>query len=41
VAFDTTKETMVSFQISSQILKTIDNIRDFEETRQGLPLSEG
>ena len=32
---------MVSFQISSHILQKLDNIRDLEETLQGLPLSEG
>lgn len=31
---------MVSFQISSHLLKKTDNIRDFEESRQGLPLPE-
>ena len=31
MAFDTTKETMVSFLVPSQILETIDDIRDFEE----------
>ena len=30
MAFDTTKETMVSFLVPSQILETIDDIRDFE-----------
>jgi metal-responsive CopG/Arc/MetJ family transcriptional regulator len=30
MAFDTTKETMVSFLVPSQILKTIEDIRDFE-----------
>jgi metal-responsive CopG/Arc/MetJ family transcriptional regulator len=30
MAFDTTKETMVSFLFPSQILETIDDIRDFE-----------
>ena len=28
--FDNTKETMVSFLVPSQILETIDDIRDFE-----------
>jgi hypothetical protein len=28
MAFDTTKETMVSFLVPSQILETIDDIRD-------------
>ena len=30
MAFDTTKETMVSFLVPSQILETIEDIRDFE-----------
>ena len=30
MAFDTTKETMVSFLVPSQILETIDDIREFE-----------
>jgi metal-responsive CopG/Arc/MetJ family transcriptional regulator len=30
MAFDTTKETMVSFLVPSQILETIDDIRDVE-----------
>ena len=30
MAFDTTKETMVSFLVPSQILETIDDIRDSE-----------
>jgi hypothetical protein len=30
MAFDTTKETMVSFLVPSKILETIDDIRDFE-----------
>ena len=30
MTFDTTKETMVSFLVPSQILETIDDIRDFE-----------
>ena len=30
MAFDTTKETMVSFLVPSQILETIDDIRVFE-----------
>jgi metal-responsive CopG/Arc/MetJ family transcriptional regulator len=30
MAFDTTKETMVLFLVPSQILETIDDIRDSE-----------
>ena len=30
MAFDTTKETMVSFLVPSQILETIDDIKDVE-----------
>jgi metal-responsive CopG/Arc/MetJ family transcriptional regulator len=30
MVFDTTKETMVSFLVPSQIIETIDGIRDFE-----------
>ena len=30
MAFDTTKETMVSFLVPSQILETIEDIRDVE-----------
>jgi metal-responsive CopG/Arc/MetJ family transcriptional regulator len=30
MAFDTTKETMVSLLVPSQILETIDDIRDVE-----------
>ena len=30
MTFDTTKETMVSFLVPSQILETIEDIRDFE-----------
>jgi hypothetical protein len=30
MAFDTTKETMVSFLVPSQILETIEDIRCFE-----------
>ena len=30
MTFDTTKETMVSFLVPSQILETIDDIRDSE-----------
>ena len=30
MAFDTTKETMVSFLVLSKILETIDDIRGFE-----------
>jgi hypothetical protein len=40
MAFDTTKETMVSFLVSLQILQTIDDIRVFEGTLQDHPLSE-
>jgi hypothetical protein len=30
MAFDTTKETMVTFLVPPQILETIDDIREFE-----------
>ena len=38
MAFVTTKETMVSFLIPSQILETIDDIRDFEENPSRLSI---
>ena len=34
MAFDTTKETMVSFLVPSQILETIDDIKDVEGNLQ-------
>jgi hypothetical protein len=37
--FDTTKETMVSFLVPSQILETIDNIKDVEGSLQDYRLS--
>ena len=40
MAFDNTKETMVSFLVPSQILETIDDIIGFECNLQGHPLSE-
>ena len=39
MAFDTTKETMVSFLVPSQILETIDDIKDVVGNLQYYQLS--